>query len=144
MVKYTGRGLVVKRPGVLSKVQMLTLVLGVGVFSLLPIVRVRFPHPPPAAGHHQETSIPCFQCCANKSRSARRRGLEPCLSFTWTSAGNSVMNLTTRPKNNSVESHQVEGTVRRFPMEPFLETLWCLLVPISALLESLFFAIHCY
>ena len=36
MVKYTGRGLVVKRPGVLSKVQMLTLVLGVGVFSLLP------------------------------------------------------------------------------------------------------------
>ena len=36
MVKYTGRGLVVKRPGVLSKVQMLTLVLGVGVFPLLP------------------------------------------------------------------------------------------------------------
>ena len=36
MVKCTGRGLVVKRPGVLSKVQMLTLVLGVGVFSLLP------------------------------------------------------------------------------------------------------------
>ena len=36
MVKYTGRGLVVKRPGVFSKVQMLTLVLGVGVFSLLP------------------------------------------------------------------------------------------------------------
>ena len=36
MVKYTGRGLVVKRPGVLSKVQMLNLVLGVGVFSLLP------------------------------------------------------------------------------------------------------------
>ena len=35
MVKYTGRGLVVKRPGVLSKVQMLTLVLGVGVFSRL-------------------------------------------------------------------------------------------------------------
>ena len=32
----TGRGLVVKRPGVLSKIQMLTLVLGVGVFSLLP------------------------------------------------------------------------------------------------------------
>ena len=30
------RGLVVKRPGVLSKVQMLNLVLGVGVFSLLP------------------------------------------------------------------------------------------------------------
>ena len=39
MVKYTGRGLVVKRPGVLSKVQMLTLVLGVGVFSLLPTNR---------------------------------------------------------------------------------------------------------
>ena len=38
MVKYTGRGLVVKRPGVLSKVQMLNLVLGVGVFSLLPIL----------------------------------------------------------------------------------------------------------
>ena len=35
VVKYTGRGLVVKRPGVLSKVQMLNLVLGVGVFSLL-------------------------------------------------------------------------------------------------------------
>ena len=38
MAKCTGRGLVVKRPGVLSKVQMLTLVLGVGVFSLLPIM----------------------------------------------------------------------------------------------------------
>ena len=37
MVKYTQRGLVVKRPGVLSKVQMLNLVLGVGVFSLLPM-----------------------------------------------------------------------------------------------------------
>ena len=37
MVKYTRRGVVVKRPGVLSKVQMLTLVLGVGVFSLLPM-----------------------------------------------------------------------------------------------------------
>ena len=36
MVKCTGRGLVVKRPGVLSKVQILNLVLGVGVFSLLP------------------------------------------------------------------------------------------------------------
>ena len=36
MVKYTGRGLVVKRPGVLSEVQLLNLVLGVGVFSLLP------------------------------------------------------------------------------------------------------------
>ena len=36
MVKCTGRGLVVKRPVVLSKVQMLNLVLGVGVFSLLP------------------------------------------------------------------------------------------------------------
>ena len=38
MVNYTGRGLVVKRPGVLSKVQMLTLVLGVGVFPVLPFV----------------------------------------------------------------------------------------------------------
>ena len=37
VVKYTGRGLVVKRQGGLSKVQMLNLVLGVGVFSLLPI-----------------------------------------------------------------------------------------------------------
>ena len=36
VVKCTGRGLVVKRPGVLSKVQTLDLVLGVGVFSLLP------------------------------------------------------------------------------------------------------------
>ena len=36
MVKYTGKGLVVKRPGVLSKVQMLNLFLGVGVFSFLP------------------------------------------------------------------------------------------------------------
>ena len=35
MAKYTGRGLVVKRRGVLCKVQMLNLVLGVGVFSLL-------------------------------------------------------------------------------------------------------------
>ena len=32
----TGRGLVVKRSAVLSRVQMLNLVLGVGVFSLLP------------------------------------------------------------------------------------------------------------
>ena len=40
MVKCTGRGLVVKRPGVLSKVQMLNLVLGVGVFSLLPKLAV--------------------------------------------------------------------------------------------------------
>ena len=38
MVKYTGRGLVVKGLGVLSKVQMLNLVLGVGVFFLLPII----------------------------------------------------------------------------------------------------------
>ena len=30
MVKYTGRGLVVKRSGALSKVQLLNLVLGVG------------------------------------------------------------------------------------------------------------------
>ena len=39
VVNYTGMGLVVKRTGVLSKVQMLNLVLGVGVFSLLPIFR---------------------------------------------------------------------------------------------------------
>ena len=43
VVKCTGRGLVVKRPGVLSKVQMLNLLLGVGVFSLLPIVRSLYP-----------------------------------------------------------------------------------------------------
>ena len=36
VVEFTGRGLVVKRLGVLSKVQMLNLVLGVRVFSLLP------------------------------------------------------------------------------------------------------------
>ena len=36
----SGRGLVVKRPGVLSKVQMLNLVLGVGVFPLLPTLVV--------------------------------------------------------------------------------------------------------
>ena len=36
VAKFTRRGLVVKRPGVLSKVQMLNLVLGVGVFSPLP------------------------------------------------------------------------------------------------------------
>ena len=36
VVSYTRRGLAVKRPRVLSKVQMLTLVLGVGVFSVLP------------------------------------------------------------------------------------------------------------
>ena len=41
MVKCTWRGLVVKRPGVLSKVQMLSLVLGVGVFSLLAILAPR-------------------------------------------------------------------------------------------------------
>ena len=37
MVKYTGRGLVVERPGVLSEVQVLNLVLGVGVFSFFQI-----------------------------------------------------------------------------------------------------------
>ena len=36
MLKYTERGVVVKRPGVLRKVQMLNLVLGVGVYSLRP------------------------------------------------------------------------------------------------------------
>ena len=39
VVQCAGRGLVVKRPGVLRKVQMLNLVLGVGVFSLLPILQ---------------------------------------------------------------------------------------------------------
>ena len=39
MVKCTGRGLVVKRLGVLSKVHILNLVLGVGVFSFLPSIR---------------------------------------------------------------------------------------------------------
>ena len=42
VVKYARRGLVLKRPGVLSKVQMLTLVLGVGVSSLLPIMNLSF------------------------------------------------------------------------------------------------------
>ena len=37
VVKYTGRGLVVKRPVVLSKLQMPNLVLGVGVFPPLPM-----------------------------------------------------------------------------------------------------------
>ena len=37
MVKCTARDLVVKGPAVLSKVQMLNLVLGVRVFSLLPM-----------------------------------------------------------------------------------------------------------
>ena len=46
MVNYTGRGLVVKRPGGLSKVQMLNLVLGVGVFSLLPKGGVPIPSRP--------------------------------------------------------------------------------------------------
>ena len=41
MVKCTGRGLVVKRSGVLSKVQMMNLVLGVGVFSPLPMNHIR-------------------------------------------------------------------------------------------------------
>ena len=48
MVNYTGSGLVVKRPGVLSKVRMLNLVLGVGVFSLLPIVQEQRRHSHPA------------------------------------------------------------------------------------------------
>ena len=42
MVKYTGKGLLVKRPVVLTKVQMLNLVLGVGVFSPLPTLGRRF------------------------------------------------------------------------------------------------------
>ena len=52
VVKCTGRGLVVKRPGVLSKVQMLTLVLGVGVFSLLPRLGLcqRLGYPAPGMG----------------------------------------------------------------------------------------------
>ena len=41
VVKYTGRGLVVKQLGVLSKAQMLNLVLGVGVFSLLPRIATK-------------------------------------------------------------------------------------------------------
>ena len=44
VVKYTGRGLVAKRAGVLSKVQMLNLVLGVGVFSFLANVGGNFRH----------------------------------------------------------------------------------------------------
>ena len=41
----TGRGLAVKRPGVLRKVQMLNLVLGVGVFSFLHTILARGDHP---------------------------------------------------------------------------------------------------
>ena len=47
VVKYTGRGLVLKRPGVLSRVQTLDLVLRVGVFSPLPIKVLRHPNPYP-------------------------------------------------------------------------------------------------
>ena len=49
VVKCTGRGLVEKRPGVLSKVQMLNLVLGVGVFSLFP----NLGRDPPAESLHE-------------------------------------------------------------------------------------------
>ena len=45
MVKCTGKGLVVERPGVLSKVQMLTLVLEVGVFKKTPIADLVLRHP---------------------------------------------------------------------------------------------------
>ena len=49
MVKYTGWGLVVKQAGVLSKVQMLNLVLGVGVFSSRDVIsskKIGGPFPP--------------------------------------------------------------------------------------------------
>ena len=48
MVNYTGRGLVVKRPGVLSKVQMLNLVLGVG--GLFPSSKTTYFQPNGPAG----------------------------------------------------------------------------------------------
>ena len=53
MVKCTGRGLVVKRLGVLSKVQVLNLVLGVGVFSPLPILD-------PLSGFPENPLLPYF------------------------------------------------------------------------------------
>ena len=53
-VTYTGRGLVVKRPGVLSKVQMLTLVLGVGVFSPLPNFGLLL------CSFHRFSQVPCL------------------------------------------------------------------------------------
>ena len=68
MVKCTGRGLVVKRPGVLSKVQMLTLVLGVGVFSLLPTSRLyhdAFANLPPLAGWKSHIEHPFASRCTS-------------------------------------------------------------------------------
>ena len=61
MVKCTERGLVVKRPGVLSKVQLLNLVLGVGVFSLLP----SFGNPDKNRGSQRGDHKGCIEqvCC---------------------------------------------------------------------------------
>ena len=64
VVKYTGRGLVVKRPGVLSKVQMLNLVLGVGVFSLLPTK---------GPCHRLGKTWPPFACRAGKHSNPQNR-----------------------------------------------------------------------
>ena len=62
VVKCTGRGLVVKRPGVLSKVQMLNLVLGVGVFSLLPIMgrKTHKQNPPPKSRYNPAKMLLVF------------------------------------------------------------------------------------
>ena len=70
VVKFTGKGLVVKRPGVVSKDQMLNLVLGVGVFSLLPIkITPPATHRPPKGSTKTTFSVvlvlsfafePCF------------------------------------------------------------------------------------
>ena len=59
VVKCAGRGLVVKRPGVLNKVLMLNLVLGVGVFSLLPNTILTVPVP--ASG--SVPGPPCHPLC---------------------------------------------------------------------------------
>ena len=73
VVKYTGRGVVVKQPGVLRKVQMLNRVLGVGVFSLLPTypwgVGSARPNPKMGARDPENPLFPGF--------SVLRRGLRP-------------------------------------------------------------------
>ena len=73
MVKCTGRGLVVKRPGVLGKVQMLTLVLGVGVFSLL---RERRQGSLPKGSFHC-TDLFCVSLAKHRLKSAKHRLKSP-------------------------------------------------------------------
>ena len=57
VVKCTGRGLVAKWPGVLSKVQMLNLVLGVVVPSLLPILKHSHPRGGGPVKHHLNCEV---------------------------------------------------------------------------------------